>query len=82
MKIIKAQHLEDGRQLHWKVPEHLENVKISPGDFALVNTLKGEQIVKITAVFFSETEEVKFKNSGYKFTITQSVIDFKVAPKK
>lgn len=80
MKIIKAQHLEGGRDLHWKIPEQLENVEVTVGDLALVDTVQGEQIVKITAVFFSKTDEIQLKKSGRKFTVTKSVIDIKSAP--
>lgn len=82
MKIIKGLSLKNAGKLFWKVPESLNDVAIHKGDFALVDTVHGEEIVQIIGVFNSETDELFFSKSGRTITVKKFVIAIQPAPKK
>lgn len=81
MKIIKGQSLKSAGKLFWKVPESLNDVEIHKGDFALVDTVNGEEIVQVIGVFYSKTDELFFSKSGRKITVKKFVIAIQPAPK-
>ena len=82
MKIIKGLSLKNAGKLFWKVPESLKDVAIHKGDFALVDTVHGEEIVQIIGVFNSESDELFFSKSGRTITVKKFVIAIQLAPKK
>lgn len=82
MKIIKAVHINgtDKRKRYWKVPEHLQDVKLKVGDEAAVMTVNGFERVRIIAVTNSPDRIFYWKNKAKgksgQFEVTQEVIAF------
>lgn len=83
MKIIKAVHLNgtDKKKRYWKIPPHLEFVRISNGDQAAVETQNGPMRVKIVGATIISDEgwfvwNNKHKGRKGRLTVTQEVIMF------
>ena len=62
MKIIQAVHINgtDKHKRYWKVPDHLQPIRLRKGDEAAVETKSGPQRVKIVAVVTSNDVKGRF----------------------
>ena len=80
MKIIQAVHINgtDKHKRYWKVPEHLQPIRLHKGDEAAVETKNGPQRVKIVAVVTSRDGFIYWQNGEEwnKIEVTQEALAF------
>ena len=80
MKIIQAVHINgtDKHKRYWKVPDHLQPIRLRKGDEAAVETKSGPQRVKIVAVVTSKDGFLYWKNGDtwHNFEVKQEVLAF------
>ncbi|GAA3255177.1 hypothetical protein GCM10017706_06860 [Lactococcus lactis subsp. hordniae] len=74
MKIIQAVHINgtDKHKRYWKVPDHLQPIRLRKGDEAAVETKSGPQRVKIVAVVTSYAIIKATKKGLIKLTLNQT----------
>ena len=80
MKIIKAVHINgtDKRKRYWKVPDHLQPIRLRKGDEAAVETANGPQRVEIVDIVTSRDGFLYWKNGEEwnHLEVTQEVLAF------
>lgn len=57
--LVFGQHMENGKEYHWRVCQRLleKGISISPGDTVLVNTKSGKCLIHVTRVGLIEQKK-------------------------